>query len=103
MAPKFISFPFFAIFLFACLSLLASASPVPIVLPLSEGIALFKDVVAREALPEVEILRRDPTHASVLREVTGLLVRADDAEPDIPVDDPEDVGLWSRICRYGCL
>ncbi|KAG1747531.1 hypothetical protein EDD22DRAFT_272786 [Suillus occidentalis] len=46
MAPKFISFPVFAIFLFACLSLLARASPIPIVLPPSEGITLFKDAVA---------------------------------------------------------
>lgn len=95
MAPKFISFPVFAIFLFAYLSLLACASPIPIVLPPSEGITLFQDVVAREAAPLLE-----------LHEVTGILTRDEDAglivEPSILVDDPGD-DLEARICRYGCL
>lgn len=106
MAPKFISFPVFAIFLFACLSILACASPIPIVPPLSEGITLFKDVVAREALLEVNILRREAAPLLELHEATGVLVRDEDGglitEPSVLVDDPDD-GLEARICRYGCL
>ncbi|KAG1742525.1 hypothetical protein EDB19DRAFT_619499 [Suillus lakei] len=106
MAPKFISFPVFAIFLLACLSLLAGASPIPITLPLSEGITLFKDVVAREALLEVNILRREAAPVLELREATGVLMRDEDAglttESSILVDDPDD-GLEARVCRYGCL
>lgn len=106
MAQKFVSFPVFAIFLFACLSLLARASPIPIVLPPSEGITLFKDAVAREALPEVNILRREAAPLLELHEATGVLVRDEDTglitEPSIPVGDPGD-DLEARICRYGCL
>ncbi|OAX38500.1 hypothetical protein K503DRAFT_156568 [Rhizopogon vinicolor AM-OR11-026] len=102
MAPKLISLPIFAIFLLAFLSLLACASPIPIVLPPSEGITLFKDVIAREALPEVDISTRDPAPALELHDANSVLMRAEDAEPDILVDDPEDE-LLSRICRYGCL
>ncbi|KAG2347559.1 hypothetical protein BDR05DRAFT_958310 [Suillus weaverae] len=106
MAPKFISFPVFAIFLFACLSLLARASPIPIILPPTEGITLFKDVVSREALLEVNILRREAAPLLELHEATGVLVRDEDTglivEPSILVDDPSD-GLEARICRYGCL
>lgn len=106
MAPKFISFPVFAIFLFACLSLLACASPIPIVLPPSEGVTLFKDVVAREALLEVDVLRREAAPPLELHEATGVLARDEDAgltvEPSVLVDEPGD-GLEERICRYGCL
>ncbi|KAG2122973.1 hypothetical protein BD769DRAFT_1670324 [Suillus cothurnatus] len=108
MAPKFISFPVFAIFLFACLSLLACASPIPVILPPSEGITLFKDVVAREALLEVNVLRREPEAAPLLElhEATGVLARDEAAglvvDPSVVVDDPDD-DLEARICRYGCL
>lgn len=106
MAPNFISFPVFAIFLFACLSLLACASPIPIVLPPSEGITLFKDVVAREALLQVNVLRHEAAPLLELHETTGVLARDEDAgliaEPSILVDDPDD-DLEARICRYGCL
>ncbi|KAG1851298.1 hypothetical protein DFJ58DRAFT_842188 [Suillus subalutaceus] len=106
MASKFISFPVFAIFLFACLSLLACASPIPIVLPPSEGITLFKDVVAREALLEVNVLRREAAPLLELNEATDVLARDEDAglivEPSTLVDDPGD-DLEARICRYGCL
>ncbi|KAG2074793.1 hypothetical protein BDR04DRAFT_1115283 [Suillus decipiens] len=106
MAPKFISFPVFAIFLFACLSLLACASPIPIVLPPSEGVTLFKDVVARDALLEADIIRREAAPLLELREATGVLARDEDAEltvePPVLVDEPGD-DLEERICRYGCL
>ncbi|KAG2366703.1 hypothetical protein BDR07DRAFT_1373422 [Suillus spraguei] len=106
MAPKFISFPIFAIFLFACLSLLACASPIPIVLPPSEGITLFKDVIMREVLLEGDIIRRETAPLLELHEATGVLARGVDAglitEPSVLVDEPGD-DLEERICRYGCL
>ncbi|KAG0693952.1 hypothetical protein DFH29DRAFT_367976 [Suillus ampliporus] len=102
MAPKFISFPVFAIFLLTCLSLLACASPIPIILPPSEGIALFRDVVAREGLPEVAILKRVATPALELHALVRDGDEGQTAEPSILIDDPDD-GLEARICRYGCL
>ncbi|KAG1828551.1 hypothetical protein EV424DRAFT_1385610 [Suillus variegatus] len=106
MAQKSISFPVFAILIFAYLSLLACASPIPVILPPSEGITLFKDVIARDALLEVNILRREPALLLELHEAPAVLVRDEDAgliaEASIPVDDPGDA-LEARICRYGCL
>lgn len=55
----------------------------------------------REALPEADILTREPTPALELHEATGILERDEDVEPDI-LNDADD-GLWARICRYGCL
>ncbi|KAG2366707.1 hypothetical protein BDR07DRAFT_1479927 [Suillus spraguei] len=102
MAPKFISFPIFAIFLFTCLSLLACASPIPIVLPPSEGVTLFRDVVARE----VDVLRREAAPLLELHKATGVLARDEDTgvivEPSVLADDPGG-DLEERICRYGCL
>ncbi|KAG2142246.1 uncharacterized protein EDB93DRAFT_1252306 [Suillus bovinus] len=106
MAPKSIPFSVLALFLFACRSFLACASPIPIILPPSEGIALFKDVVAREALLEVDLLRREPALLLELHEAAAALVRDEDggpiAEPSVLLDDPDN-GLEARICRYGCL
>lgn len=52
MAPKLILFPAFAIFLIACLSPLAHASPMPYAMA-SEGenIILLRDFVEREPDP----------------------------------------------------
>lgn len=108
MAPKLFSFSVsvFAIFLLSCLSLLARASPIPIVLPPSEGITLFMDVVAREPLLEVNVLTREAAPDVELREATGVLARDAEpehtADPSILVDDPDDE-LEARLCRYGCL
>ncbi|KAG1740857.1 uncharacterized protein EDB91DRAFT_1248240 [Suillus paluster] len=102
MAPKLISFSVIAIFLLACLSLLACASPIPIILPPSEGITLFKDVVAREALPEVGILKRVAAPALDLHVLSRDEDTGHTTEPSILVDDPDN-GLEARICRYGCL
>ncbi|KAG1794105.1 uncharacterized protein HD556DRAFT_1370989 [Suillus plorans] len=106
MAPKYISFPVFAILIFAYLSLLACASPIPVILPPSEGITLFKDVIARDVLLEVNMLTREPALLLELHEADAVLVRDEDAglvaEPSILVDDPGDA-LEARICRYGCL
>lgn len=60
----------------------------------------------REALLEVNVLRREAAPLLELREATGVLVRDEDTglitEPSILAGDPGD-GLEARICRYGCL
>jgi len=62
---------------------------------------LEREDMQREALPEADILKREPAPALELHEATSILVRDEDVEPDI-LNDPDD-GLWARICRYGCL
>ncbi|KIK97969.1 hypothetical protein PAXRUDRAFT_742035 [Paxillus rubicundulus Ve08.2h10] len=97
MLSKFSSVAFFLLWL-GFLNLLASASPVPIVLPPSEGLDLFEDVVARE---HVDAARRD---FPLTREFTEAAeVKRDPiASPD-PAPDGEEIDVEARICRFGCL
>ncbi|KAG1840629.1 hypothetical protein F4604DRAFT_1832266 [Suillus subluteus] len=51
MVPKLISFPAYAIFLIACVSLLARASPMPHAMPSeSENLILLRDEVSEHFL-----------------------------------------------------
>ncbi|KAF9222485.1 hypothetical protein BS17DRAFT_783765 [Gyrodon lividus] len=75
-----------------------SASPLPIVLPPSEGFVLFKDVIAREHI--VAAARGDiPSTQST--ESGKVVKREPIALPDPAPDEEVDVEV--RICRFGCL
>ncbi|KAG0693949.1 hypothetical protein DFH29DRAFT_367816 [Suillus ampliporus] len=95
MAPKLISISVFAIFLLACLSLLACAGPTHVVQAVSPIVTVvYKDAVAREALPEVGILKRMAQGAPeslALHGVAGVLGRDEpSAKPSVPVDGSGD-------------
>ncbi|KAG0693947.1 hypothetical protein DFH29DRAFT_367799 [Suillus ampliporus] len=95
MAPKLISISVFAIFLLACLSLLACAGPTRVAQVVSPIVTvIYKDAVAREALSEVEILKRVAQGAPellALHGVAGVSGRDEpSAKPSVPVDSSGD-------------
>ncbi|KAF8841739.1 hypothetical protein BDN67DRAFT_1068314 [Paxillus ammoniavirescens] len=97
MLSKFSSVAFFLLWL-GFLNLLVSASPVPIVLPPSEGLELFEDVVARELVADAS--RRDVPLAREFTEAAD--VKRDPIASPNPAPDQE-TDVEARICRFGCL
>ncbi|KAI6095208.1 hypothetical protein EDD16DRAFT_1899407 [Pisolithus croceorrhizus] len=79
-------------FCLAFLSLFVAASPLPAIVPYTEGVALFKDVLARGGGVVV---------ADRAASVDGLAKREPEAAPD-PLPGKE-TDVEERICRFGCL
>ncbi|KAI6007610.1 hypothetical protein F5J12DRAFT_829285 [Pisolithus orientalis] len=80
-------------FFIASLNLFAAANPLPAIVPYTEGVQLFKDVIARgedivvtEGVADVD---NDPVK------------RGPEAAPD-PLPG-EDTDVDERFCRFGCL
>ncbi|KIJ65950.1 hypothetical protein HYDPIDRAFT_27163 [Hydnomerulius pinastri MD-312] len=99
MFSRFSTVAFFLALWLGFMNLLVSASPLPIVLPPSEGVTLFKDVVAREY--GVDTVKRDITITPEIAEVDEIIKREPVASPE-PAPD-EEVDVEARICRFGCL
>ncbi|KAI6115915.1 hypothetical protein F5141DRAFT_634445 [Pisolithus sp. B1] len=79
-------------FCLSFLSLFVAASPLPAIIPYTEGVELFRDVLARAD---------DIVVADRAADVDGLAKREPEAAPD-PLPG-EEMDVEERICRFGCL
>ncbi|KAG9312206.1 hypothetical protein JVU11DRAFT_7504 [Chiua virens] len=93
MFAKLSAITFFFALWFGFMTLLVSASPVPIVIP-PMGLSLADEVVAREPVAVEDFAKR------------ADLVGAEEVAKRDPVAEPnpeEDVDVEARICRSSCL
>ncbi|EIW80371.1 hypothetical protein CONPUDRAFT_82633 [Coniophora puteana RWD-64-598 SS2] len=88
-------------FILGFMSLLASASPIPVVPAVQGGIALFNDAIARE-LVSVDVETRGPEPEPAL-DIPRAVVEEVTPDPERSSEPESQDDLEARICRFGCI